>query len=220
MKRLLAILGYTLVLFVAIACIFGMAFAEDFMCGTRYRFEGGILDNPDWEVDEDGIIREVYIYESESDDTEFFEITRYRTYLYDEFGYYPEFDIDYDDQIAIFYLYRTELHVPCIVDRLSQRVFIPNSAIDEEIIRQNELFSMTEELSYYSIFEIDSLDYRIIDVDANDKHLLVTIESYVDGECGKTFDVMLWNFEYDEDFSTYFIDREEFRKLWYEVYRY
>ncbi len=193
------------ILVVVLVMSISATFAEDAIFGQKFRFEGGELEY-------------VYLMEPE-DNHQFVEIDQFRFDINERLGYYPKFDIDYDEQKVYIYLYQTELEIDCLVDKKTGRVVLPDVWFDDAVYEANELYSQFDK-EEYTLHELDNEEYEIIEAEKSGKSQLlkITVLSHVDGEDGKTFTVSTLDFKADFEKGTYVISQEGFRQLWYEIH--
>ena len=198
-KRIVSVLVALILVMTSVS-----AFADENILGKKFRFEGDLFN--------------VELIEPEGNH-QFNEIDQFLFDLEDQLGYAPKFDINYDDQVVTVYLYQTLLEIPCLVDKLSNRVILPDVWPGQEIIEANELISFFDK-EEYDLYGLNDENFKVLKAESTKENrpLWITVESQVPGEEGKTIELTTWDYEACPEKATFMIGRQGFIQLWYEVH--
>ncbi len=185
---------------ISLILVFSFTFASastEFLFGPRFRFESNL--------------NHVFIDETYSGH-HFKYLQNYMSDIKDQVGYFPDYEIDYDNQTVTIWLFNSIVEVKCLVidedDLDNRKVIIPAVGLEESLIEYNELYSTLINRAY-KLNELESQSYVIESVDVED-----------DGELKVMINrVEVFAREYTIYEGEYFLSPNEFRQLWFQVYR-
>ena len=106
--------------------------------------------------------------------------------------------------------------MPCLIAQ-NGRTLVPDVWPDDDVIEANELYSKFQD-EEYNLYSLQNDDYKILEAEGmhENRPLRITVESEIEGEEGKTFEVSA--FSWDIQAGEFIFDQETYRQLWYEIH--
>ena len=139
--------------------------------------------------------------------------------LRQKLGYIPNYSFYEADRCLEIYLLNVKVEVQGVFyDSHSDTILVPEFNLPDEVIEQNEIISEFPEGRYY-LAELDSEEFTVkVISERRNGTLSLQITSHLPDEDGKSFYVIVYSADYEEDCDDYRIPKKEYMQLYYDVY--